>query len=185
MRRIIAIFLLLTVLTGCKNTDGTKPAVLLREKLLQSNGCSFLAVVTADYGESIYTFSLDCTADADGNITFTVADPETIKGISGRIDQEGGKLTFDDQVLAFPLLADDQLTPVSVPWLLVRTLRGGYISAGGKDGEHYKVQIDDSYEEDPLQLDIWLDDANLPIHCDFLWNGRRILSAEIKNFAIL
>lgn len=185
MKRIFAVLVLLLILTGCQNSDGTEPAMTLRDALLQAEGCSFLAVVTADYGDSNYTFTMDCSGDALGNVRFTVAEPETIQGITGVIDHEGGKLTFDDQVLAFPLLADEQLTPVSAPWLLVRTLRGGYISAGGQDGEYYKVQMDDSYEEDPLRMDVWLDDRNMPVHCDFLWANRRILSVEIRNFQIL
>ena len=94
-------------------------------------------------------------------------------------------MTFDSEILAFPIVADGYITPVSLPWLFVRTLQGGYIKAGGNDGEFYKVQMDDSYEEDPMTIDIWLDDKNLPIHCDLLWDNRRILSAEIKSFALL
>lgn len=185
MRRLAAILLILTMFSGCSKADGTGPGMLLRERLLSAAGCSFQAVVTADYGSSTYTFIMDCAADSDGNVTFTVVQPESIRGISGIIDHAGGKLTFDDKVLAFPLLADEQLTPVSVPWLLVRTLRSGYIGSGGADGEHYKLEMDDSYEEDPLRMDLWLDGDNLPIHCDFLWNNRRIMSAEIKSFAFL
>lgn len=185
MRRLLPLLLLAIFLFGCKKTDGTEPALILRERLMESSGCSFKTVITADYGDSSYTFIMDCRADSEGNITFTVAEPETIQGITGKIDAEGGRLTFDERVLAFPLLTDGQLTPVSVPWLLMRTLRGGYISAGGRDGENYKIQMDDSYEEDPLRVDIWLNEENVPIHCDFMWNNRRFLSAQIIDFAFL
>lgn len=181
MRRILP-FLLIVLLVGCVKTDGTGPALSLRERLLKSNGCHFEAEVTANYGDYIYTFAMDCKTDHDGNVSFTVTEPESIQGITGFVDAEGGKLTFDDQLLVFPLLADDQLTPVSAPWLLIRTLRNGYISAGGKEGDHYKIQMDDSYEEDPLRVDVWLNHENTPIYCDFMWNNRRFLSAKINNF---
>lgn len=185
MRRFLPFILPILLLVGCKASANAEPALALRNKLLQSNGCSFLTVVTADYGDSIYTFTLDCLADKDGNVSFTVIDPETISGITGKIDYEGGKLTFSEKILAFPLVADEQLTPVSVPWLLVRTLRSGYIGAGGQDGDYQKVEMDDSYDEDPLRVDVWFNEANLPVHCDFLWNNRRILTAKIENFSIL
>lgn len=185
MKRIAAVLLIILLFSGCKTSDGTAPGMDLRNALLAANGCSFQAIITADYGESMFTFVLDCVSDAEGNITFTVAEPETIQGISGKIDESGGNLTFDDKILTFPMLADDQLTPVSVPWLLVRALRSGYISSGGADADLYKLEIDDSYEEDPLRMDLWLDNHDKPVHCDFLWNNRRILSAEIKNFSIL
>lgn len=185
MRRVLSVLLMFSLLTGCKSMKGTDPALVLREKLLTANGCSFRTVITADYGDHYYVFTLDCTADSSGDISFTVVSPETISGITGTIDQAGGNLTFEDQILAFPLVADDQLSPISAPWLLVRTLRSGYISSGGQDGEYYKLQMDDSYEEDPLRADIWLDDGNIPTHCDFMWDNKRILSVEIANFAFL
>lgn len=185
MKRVIAVLLLFCLLPGCKSMKGTAPALALREELLNANGCSFRAGITADYGDVVYTFSLDCVADSSGNISFTVVAPETISGVTGNIDQIGGSLTFEDQVLAFPLVADGQLSPVSAPWLLIKTLRSGYISSGGQDGAYYKLQMDDSYEEDPLRADIWLDTANKPTHCDFMWDNKRILSVEITNFVFL
>ena len=157
----------------------------LRSKLLQAAGCSFTAVITADYGKQISQFTLDCKADPKGNVAFTVAQPETISGITGLVSGEGGKLTFDDQVLAFELLADGQLSPVSAPWIFVKTLRGGYITSVGMDGDNLRSAIDDSYADDALQLDIWHGDGDLPIRADILWDSRRILSMEIKNFQIL
>ena len=181
MRRILPFFLVF-LFVGCAKTDGTGPALSLRERLLQSKGCRFEVVITADYGDRIYSFTMNCITDCDGNVSFTVSEPESIAGISGIIDSEGGKLTFDDKLLAFPLLADDQLTPVSAPWLMMRTIRSGYISAGGEDGDQYKIQMDDSYEEDPLRLEVWLNQDNTPVHCDFIWKNRRFLSAKINNF---
>lgn len=186
MRKLAAVFAFLLVLTGCKAGGGDLDRVLtLRATLLQSAGCSFTAVITADYGKQISQFTLDCKADQKGNVTFTVAQPQTISGITGTVSGEGGKLTFDDRVLAFELLADGQLSPVSAPWVFVKTLRGGYITSVGMDGDHLRSAIDDSYADDALQLDIWHGVGDLPIRAEFLWNSRRILSMEIKNFQIL
>ena len=68
----------------------------LRSKLLQANNCSFEAEITADYGDRIHIFTMDCMADRNGNITFTVTKPESISGIQGTLGGEGGKLTFDN-----------------------------------------------------------------------------------------
>lgn len=185
MKRLLAVLILFYFITGCTSNDGTGPALDLREKMQRSAGCSFTASITADYGDVTYDFVMDCITEDFSNVTFTVIEPETIHGITGYMDEIGGNLTFDDQVLAFPLVADEQLSPISAPWLLIQTLYSGYISSGGKDGPNYKVQMDDSYEENPLHMDVWLDDKNIPIHCDFLWNNRRILTVEITNFVFL
>lgn len=186
MKRVFAIVLILGLLTGCGAGEAEiDRAMALRQKLLESSGCSFDAVITADYGDKIYTFTMACKADKTGDLTFTATDPETIAGISGKISDEKGHLTFDDQVLAFELLSEGQVTPVSAPWLVLHTLRGGYLSACGSDGENLRISIDDSYEDDAMHLDIWLDSSDLPVRAEILWKGRRIISVDIRNFTIL
>lgn len=175
---------LLMMLSGCTGKEAElERAMDLRTKLLVS-GCTFDAKITADYGDEIYTFSVTCEGDSQGNLGFTVMEPETIAGITGVIVNETGKLTFDDAALTFPLLADDQVTPVSAPWLLLKTLRGGYLTAAGMEDDLLRLTIDDSYEEDALQLDIWLDGGNCPLRAEILYDGRRILTMEVSNFQI-
>lgn len=185
MKRLMAMVLLILLLTGCSGDGGELDrAMALRSKLLAASGCSFDAVITADYGDKTYTFSVTCQTDAKGNVTFAVTAPETIAGISGAISDEGGKLTFDDAALGFELLADGQVTPVSAPWLLIKTLRGGYVTSCGMDGQQVRLSIDDSYEKDALHLDIWLDDQDIPRRAEILFRDRRILSLQIDNFNI-
>ena len=186
MFRLISWLMIAAIfLTGCSDNGSVEPALALREQLLASDGCAFCISISADYGDSVYSFVMDCTTDANGNITFSVIEPEPISGITGKIDQDGGKLIFDEKILTFPLLADEQLTPVSAPWLLIRGVRSGYIGAVGKDGDNYKVQLDDSFEEDPLKMDLWINEESIPIHCDFLWDNRRIITVSIENFRFL
>ena len=179
-------FLLALLLTGCAGeNEALDRTMALRANLLSASECRFDAVITADYGDKAHRFSVACVADGQGNVTFTVQEPESIAGITGSISGEGGKLTFDDTAVAFELLADGQVSPVSAPFLLIKTLRGGYVTACGSDGEQLRVSIDDSYEEDALHLDIWLGAGDLPVRAEILWSDRRILSLEVKNFEIL
>lgn len=186
MKRIIFALALIVLLTGCGvNNAELDRAMALRTKLLASSGCSFDAVITADYGDKVYTFSVACQADGQGKTTFTVKEPETIAGITGSISGEGGKLTFDDQALAFELLADGQVTPVSAGWLLINTLRSGYVKSCGLDGDRVRLAVDDSYQENALHLDIWLGEGDLPVYAEIVYDDRRILSLEVANFQFL
>ena len=186
MKRLGSILVLFLLLTGCGvRNEELDQIMALRAKLLRAAGCRFDAVVTADYGEKIHSFSLQCSADSQGNLSFTVLEPETITGIAGTISGEGGKLTFADTALAFELLADGQVTPVSAPWLLIKTLRGGYVTSCGRDGDLLRVAIDDSYDADALHLDIWLGEGDVPVRGEILYKDRRILSLEVRNFQIL
>ena len=185
MKRILSLLLTVLLLSGCKGADDEMDrAMALRAKML-SSGVGFEAVITADYGDKLHSFSVSCQTDAQGNLSFTVLQPEIIAGISGKITAAGGKLTFDAAALACPLLADGQLTPVAAPWILIKTLRSGYLTSCGADGQYLRLAIDDSYEDDALHLDIWLGDGDLPVRGEVLWRGRRILSLEIKNFTFL
>ena len=156
----------------------------LRVDLLACESYSFDAVITADYGDEVNTFGMHCQGDNDGNLEFTVTEPETIAGITGSISQGEGKLTFDDQAVAFPLLADGQVTPISGPWILMKTLMGGYLTACNEEEGLFHLMINDSYADDALELEIWLDEAIHPIQAEIGYEGRRIVTMEIENFQI-
>lgn len=185
MKRILCAVFAVLLLTGCtgKNEELDR-AMTLRAELL-ANAVSFDAEITADYGDESYTFSMNCIADTKGELTFTVTAPESIAGISGSISSTGGKLTFDNTALAFQLMADDQISPVSAPWVLMKTLRGGYLTSCNLEGEYLRVAIDDSYEEDALHLDIWLDSNNVPKTAEVYWKGRRLLTVSVSNFTMV
>lgn len=185
MKKLAAFVIVLVMLTGCTGKrDELDRAMGLRAKLLGSESCTFEAAVTADYGDSVHTFSMSCQGDNEGTLVFKVTSPESIAGITGKIDGGEGTLTFDDVALEFPLLADDQVTPVSGPWILLKTLLGGYLTACAEEEENLRVTIDDSYEDDALQMDIWLNGENMPIRGEIFYDGRRIVTMDIGNFQI-
>ena len=185
MKKLAALMITLVVLTGCTGKRAEMDrAMNLRATLLGSEGCSFTAHIAADYGDAIQAFSLYCEGTNEGNLGFRVERPESISGITGRFRGDKGELTFDDVVLTFPLLADGQVTPVSGPWILLKTLLGGYLTACTVEEELLRLTIHDSYEEDALQMEIWLSEENLPVQAEILYGGRRILTMGIENFQI-
>lgn len=176
---------LMMLLTGCSGKkDEIERGMELRARLLRADSCTFDAAITADYGTEVYKFAMTCQTDEQGDFHFAVTEPETIAGVAGRIDREGGKLTFTDAALQFDLMADGQVTPVAAPWILLKTLRSGCLTAAGMEGELLRLTIDDSYEDDALQLDIWLDEENQPIRGEILYDGRRIVTISVTNFVL-
>ncbi len=187
MKRLCALAMLLCfILCGCgAQADGMTRALSIRQQVLDAKGFQFEAEVAADFGDNTYTFVMQCQCQTGGKFSFAVLQPDTIAGISGTISNEGGKLVFDDKALAFPLIADGEVSPVSAPWLLMRTIQSGYIATAAVEDDLLHLQIDDSYAEDALQLDIWFNDQDQPVHGDIMWQGRRILSVSIKAFAFV
>ena len=186
MKRFIMSILLIVFLSGCHAKNNEMERVLdMRRELNSGVECTYDALITADYGDKLYLFTLKCQVNNMGNLSFVVEEPKSIAGVSGNVNAETGTLTFDDKILTFSLLADGQVTPVSAPWIMMETLRGGYIKSCGKDDALFRVVFDDSYEEEPIQVDIWFDENNHPVNADFLWQGHRIITMEIKNFRYL
>lgn len=183
MKRWLAMLAITLMLCGCgsENRELSR-GLAFREKLLASQGCNFTAAITADYADAVHSFTLDCHMDSTGAVAFTVTAPESIAGITGSLSAQGGKLTFDGKALAFDMLAEETVSPVSGPWVLMQALRGGYLRACGMDGENLRMTCDASYDEDALQVDIWLDAADAPIRGEVLWEGRRVLSMDVSNF---
>lgn len=174
-------------LFGCSGeTSEMDRGLAFREKLLKAKGCSFEMELTADFGDKTYSFSMACQGNEDGSLEFSIQKPDTISGISGILTAAGGKITFDEErAVAFPMLAEGALTPVSGPWIFYNALRSGYILVSGMEGELLRLTINDSYEEDALQVDVWLDNEERPIMAEIFWQSRRILSIRVTNFQLL
>ena len=181
MKRIVCLLLICLLITGCKSSSGTtQTALALREQLLRAQSCSFDARITADDADQTYTFAMGCQVDAHGNLSFSVTEPESIRDITGNISVDGGKLTYDDTVLGFSLLAQGRISPVSGPWIMIRALRSGYIVSCGDD----TIMLRDSYETDAFSVEVRLDEQDWPYWADIYWNERRILAIQVTNFSI-
>jgi hypothetical protein len=90
MKKGLALICLALFLTGCSAESELELGMAFRDSLLSGNGCCFEASITADYGDELYEFTMDCQGDAQGNVEFCVTSPETISGITGNISEAGG-----------------------------------------------------------------------------------------------
>ena len=186
MKRRIWLLWLAVLMTGCNaRVDSMDTALELRGKLNRAEVCNFIANIVADYGDHSYTFTLECMYAKNGDFTFRVISPESISGITGKLSQGGGELIFDDVALAFPMLTDGQLSPVSAPWIFLNALRSGYITSAGVVENCVRVVIDDSYQEESLTLHIWLDEENMPALSEIYFQDRRILTIAINDYRML
>lgn len=186
MKQIFLWIVFAGLLCGCMSSNSNVDRALeLRQQILNANTCEFDAIITADYTDEIYTFSLRCNVDSAGVMKFEVIEPESISGISGTISSTQQSLTFDNTVLAFAPMADGYITPVYAPWVFINSLRCGYINACTELKDGLIIRIDDSYHDNPLQVDIHLNNEEIPVFAEILWQGRRVLTLAIEDFKIL
>lgn len=184
MKRILWTLIPIVLLTGCTmGGNEMEEALAFRSRILGANSVRFEAEISADYIDRIEEFDLSCETDSAGALTFRVTEPEEIAGITGTVTGEEGALTFEDTVLAFPLLADERLSPVSGPWVMMKALRSGYITAVVREGEKLRLTVDDSYGDDPLTLEIWIGGDEVDA-CEIGYRGRRQMTMDIGDFMI-
>lgn len=172
-------------LTGCApGSEEMEEALALRSAILGANSVRFSAEITADYIDHAEQFTLECATDSAGALSFRVEEPEEIQDITGTVTGEQGTLTFDDTILAFPLMADDNLSPVSGPWVMMKALRSGYIQSCAKDGKMLHITASDSYSGDALTVEIWVEE-NQVVSAEIAWQGRRQMTLRIEDFSIV
>ena len=73
------------LLSACSAKRPAQPPLTFRTALLQSGGCSFTAAITADYGESAASYTLDCVFSPETGASVTVTEPESIAGIQAHV----------------------------------------------------------------------------------------------------
>ena len=174
--------LLLVFFLGCSARDrDMEEALALRSRCL-AGAVSFEAQIRADYITNIEAFSLDCAFDEKGEMTFCVTEPDEISGIRGTVAGTEGTVDFDELVLGYPLMADGRLSPLAAPWVMVRALREGCILAVGREGERLCLTIDDSYADNALTVEIWLEEGAVE-QAEIAWEGRRCVTMTVEDFS--
>ena len=193
MKKIISVMMIIVLFltfAGCKKTDSnvsynSEDETDIRHTQVDITETEKHTETLSESTEEKTTQEISAERTPLELVDFTVKEPQAIAGITGSISPKGGKLTFEGLSLGFELLADGSVSPVSAPWILMKTLRSGYLTSCGVESGCIRVAIDDSYEEDALHLDFWLDEKDLPKRGEILWQGRRILSLDIENFVFL
>lgn len=182
MKRVL--LLLMIFMTGCSAQDaGMDAAMELRSRCLGAASVSFEADICADYIETVERFSLECRFDGSGTMEFAVEEPQNIAGISGTVAGTEGTVGFDETSLAFPLMAQGRLSPLSAPWVLMKAIREGAVISTVREEESWHLTIDDSYADHPLTVDIWLEEGAVTA-AEIAWEGRRCVTMDVDEFTV-
>lgn len=186
MKRYFCFLLIVVLLCGCnKNNSAMERALKFRNSLLQASSVTFDTVITADYESTIHTFKMNCQWDSTDQMKFTVLEPSSISGVSGTISRDNGKILFDEKALFFETIADRQITPISAPCVMMLAMKSGYIKGAGNSEDGYLIQLNDSYKENALDLNLQMNNDCEPIFVEVFYDGRRVVSLSIENFTIL
>jgi len=174
---------LLVVACSSDHADSGQFALSFRTALLGASGCVFSAEITSDYGDHVFVFGMDCQSK-DGQMHLHVKEPDSIADIIATVSEDGTDISFEDVELEFGLLANGQVSPVTVPWLLEQCWRGAYIAWSGADGDTQRITYLRGYDHEELTVDTWFSDGK-PIYAEVLIDGVKCISVEILDFQII
>jgi len=139
VRRIISCVLMMTLLlAGCAGggkDDPRQAASVIRGEYLSMTGWSATAKLTADYGERVFSFTVDGRWEREGETVLTVIEPDLLAGITARIEDGEGYLEYDGAGLSIGLLDRDGLTPIALLPVLMKHVTEGYMAQCDWEGE--------------------------------------------------
>ena len=124
MRRSLLICVLMMTLSlsacggGGGGSEAEELALTIRGEYLAMTSCAAQAVVTADYGQRVYRYELSAAVNGEEAL-LTLTAPETVAGLTARIEEDEGWLEYDGAILETGELAPGGLTPMgAIPALL-------------------------------------------------------------------
>ena len=182
------ISLLLAACGGAQGSEAEQLALLVRGEYLAMTSCSMEASITADYGQRVYQYEL--TARGEGEeMALTLTAPETVAGITARVDGETGLLEYDGVSVETGPLDEEGLTPMSALPALLEAARSGYILSCSleerEEGELLRIDCGQS-EGQPgtgTEVSLWFDPATYAlVRGEIAVDGFRVILCQCSNF---
>lgn len=133
-RTACALMMTLALLTGCSGggqgniRSAEELALNIRAEYLAMTSCTAAADITADYGQRVYEYSMSIFWEKGGETVLTITAPESIAGITARIQDGTSYLEYDGVSLETGALSGAGLSPVEVVPAALNYILSGYIA---------------------------------------------------------
>lgn len=190
MRKCLVCVLMTTLLlTGCGKagvSEAEELALTIRGEYLAMDGCAARAAITADYGQRVYRYELAVAVSGEETV-LTLSAPETVAGLSARLDGEESLLEFDGVSVETGPLDGNGLTPVSAVPALLEAAKSGYITtcALEEDGAVLRVDCGDPAGSPGTGAEtaLWFDAATHALtRGEISSDGFRVILCEFSDF---
>ncbi len=173
-------------LSSCGKSEESEvqKALDFRTALLAAPSCAYTAQVTADFGDRVFEFGLDCTYDSQENdAALTVTGPELIAGIAAEVDGERAQVSFEETSLELGTMAGGHVAPLQLPQLLGNAWAYGYVESQARAGDGWLITYRTGYGTEELLVCTRFDEALSPRQAEVYYDGTCVLTAEIDSFA--
>lgn len=174
--------LLLLLLCACgAGETSAQRALSFRTALKEAEGCGFTAEITADYGEYIREFTLECRCTLD-DCGLTVVSPDNAAGITAVVSGDQAQVSFEDTILAVEQFSSRRLSPVAAPYLLMKAWSEGYISSGSVEDTRETGEYLLGYGSEELTITTTWDNA-VPSSAEISDGTSTLIVCRISDFS--
>lgn len=192
---VMCVLMISLLLSGCQAAGGAnspqEQALIIRGEYLESAGCTAKLDVTADYGQRVYTYTVDVSV-AEEETVLTVADPQELAGVIARVNGTDSWLEYDGAVLETGPLDGDGLTPLSAVPALLESARSGFIDSCNLEtlGNRAALRVLCRDPELPAgqgrETTLWFDvQTHALARGEIAVEGRQVILCEFLQFSLL
>lgn len=179
MRRTAAFALMisLALLSACGGGAERAAADNFRQRLSAAEQISFTADERAEYPGKTEEYTLRYS-ESGGEASVEVVKPDIIAGISARVKDGGGTLSYDGAELNTGPLPGG-LTPISALPALTEAMKSGHIDSVWREGEYTVAQIT---PDDGETVTVWFDGGMAPCRAEICSGETVTVFCGIENF---
>lgn len=201
-KKLLSLLMIPLILAGCQYPGGglvpggteltaEEEARQIRTQFLGVDSCAGTAEVTADYGQRVYTFTLDFTWQREGETALTLTAPQDLAGLTARVEQDQARLEFDGVILDTGELTGEGLTPLELVPSLMGWVQTGFMSQCVYEdlGEAPALRV--GFRDPEVQAGagaectVWFSREDHSIlRAELFWNGELVLSGEFSNITL-
>lgn len=133
-RMLSLLLLFLCLLSGCVGEQSESDLALqLRTDFLSRSGCTGEVMLTADYGQRVYEYTLTFSETEKEGLVLVLTAPESVAGITATVAQGETALTFDGVQLETGPLNDEGLSPLDALPTFFSAMESGFIAETGTE----------------------------------------------------
>ena len=197
MRRssVVCVLMISLLLSACRAAEGTtglqEQALAIRSSYLESTGCTAQLNVAADYGQRVYTYTVNVTATGEETVLI-VAQPQELAGITVRVNGANGRLEYDGAILETGALDGDGLTPLSAVPALLESARSEFMDSctieklGEQDTLRILCRDPEEAAGQGRETTLWFDaQTHALVRGEIAVDGYRVILCEFSQFSLL
>lgn len=188
MRRTVLFALMISLLLLSACSTGAQDEERLsqfRMDCAQAESIAFTAVLTADLGDTVESYTVDCAAGAAETI-LTLRSPEMLAGIQATVTAGELALTYEGVVLGAGQITQEGLTPVSaIPAALEAIASGHLLSLWREDLDEVACIAAELSVTDATTLRLYVTEADfVPVYFELYDGEQAVLFAALEGWTL-